>query len=101
MAVEEIHIGDTGTSVDLTILDAGVALNLTGATITFYFRRPNLSTFSRPATIASAATGLARYVTVAIDFDASGTWHVQALVSFSGTEAWRTKLVRFLVHANA
>jgi hypothetical protein len=52
----------------------GEAWDLTGATVTLHFRRPDGTTFARTATITDAAAGEAEYTTLTTDLDTAGWW---------------------------
>ncbi len=67
MSVQKVVQGDIGTTLRFNIIDQDKKIvNLTGATVTLYIERPDV-TLTKSCSIVSAATGLAQYVTVAND----------------------------------
>lgn len=58
----------------LGIKKNGVVWDLTGATVSVIFERPDETEFTRVATITDAANGLASYTNPAGELDVIGTW---------------------------
>lgn len=68
----------------LTPQQNGAPWNVTGATITFIFVRPDLTTLTKSATVASGG-GYAYYDTSTSDLNEDGTWTISFLVILGGT----------------
>ncbi len=66
--------------IDLTL--SLVAWNLTGLTVTFWWRRPDGSSFIQVAT--NPSSGKAQYQDVAPQLNMKGTWALSAFVSGYG-----------------
>ncbi len=101
MAAEELHVGDIGTSIIVTIQDDGVAVDVSSASpITFTFCRPDATTFTRTGVLnTTGADGKVKYVTVSGDLDTHGTWKYQVTVTISGS-VWNTDIGTLVVHKN-
>jgi hypothetical protein len=84
MALQQDNVGST---IQLTVLDGGVAVDLTTATsVSLRFKKPDGNVFDRDGDISSAPDdGLVEYVTVAGDIDQDGVWQLQATVEMGGT----------------
>jgi hypothetical protein len=54
--------------------------NLTGATVSLIFTRPDRTTFTKSMDVTSASGGIAEYTTDDDDLDMEGTWFVQIRV---------------------
>lgn len=52
----------------------GVTWDITGATVTLIFRKPDGTTSTKIATITSGVGGLAEYTTLTTDLDVISTW---------------------------
>lgn len=97
--MEEIYLGDVGTSFEFTILDQeGNVVPLTGTgTFKLRFKRPRGERLEVPATLVTDGTdGRIRYVTVAGDIDEAGKWKVQSFVQTS-QGAWSSNVHEFFV----
>ncbi len=51
-----------------------VVWDITGATVTLVFRKPNGVTVTKSATITNGVAGLAEYTTLTTDLDVISTW---------------------------
>ncbi len=80
----DIHLGNTNVGnterVTFTIYKDEVPWDVTSATVTFRFKRPNKTTFDRAAVIGNGPAGVVYYDTVDGDFDVPGQWAVSVLV---------------------
>lgn len=99
----EIHIDDIGTQFKFTILDSGVAVDLSDATLRqVKFKKPDDSTSTKTASVfgdGSASSGVMYYNSLAGDLDQGGSYKVQAKVTIpSGT--FSTDIYTFKVHCN-
>jgi hypothetical protein len=81
----DIYPGEKGFKIEITIKDsAGVAFNLTGATVVYKIQNPKDATESLTATIDNAASGITSFVTVDENkFTAVGKYKVQPKVTTS------------------
>lgn len=67
MHIPKVVQGDVGTRLRFNITDQNRAIvNLTGATVTLYIQRPDV-TLTRSCSVIGAASGLAEYTTIAGD----------------------------------
>lgn len=101
----QIHVGDTGTSFELTIKnEQGQIVNLATVTIDdieIIFMKPDGTTLTKTASFVTDGTdGKVKYVTVATDLDAFGTWAIQAYVNYVAGGALHSDIRRFEVIAN-
>ncbi len=68
MSAQKVVQGDVGTALRFTILDQDKKIvNLTGATVTLYIERPDI-TLTKQCNIIGAASGIVQYTTVSGDF---------------------------------
>jgi hypothetical protein len=68
---------ETGSNIPFEVhatLDTGLPWNLTGATVTLTFRRPDGTRFTRLATVTDGPGGVARYVSTTAELDVPGYW---------------------------
>ena len=100
-AKEEIHLGDIGTSLQLEIVEDGVALDISTATsLKMRFQKPSGSTLDKDASfVTDGSDGLIRYVTVSGDLDEAGTWTRQAFMQI-GSWHGQSSRVQFVVRGN-
>jgi len=78
---------DTAPVLQYTVLDENkVAIDLTGATVTFYMQDLNGITIinAGSVTITDAANGVVEYQFLAADSDVSGHFHGEFVITFSG-----------------
>jgi len=100
MAANEIHLNDVGTEFKLTIADAGSVVDVSSATTTVNFRRPDGTCFSKTADkVDGGSGGIVRYITESGDLNTTGTWKLQAFVDFGATEFY-SDIHSFRVHKN-
>lgn len=80
----KIYVGQTAL-----VITVGVRCNITGATCTIKYKKPNGARGEFAATIVNATTGVIRYtVSSSSDIDQAGLWSLWAYVVFSdGTVA--------------
>lgn len=100
MADQRPFVGDIGTKFDYYITDNGEILNITGATITLYYKKPGTDVLvSKTGVIISAVAGHVRYTGESGFLTVAGTWQVQALVVFDVSNSFRTEIGEFNVKA--
>ena len=94
---EEIHVGDIGTAMIVTLREHGEILDLAEfETITFTLTRPDGTACGGPGEILDAGAGRVQYLTVAGDLSMAGLWTVQVQVT-NLLGAWTTSRGRFVV----
>ena len=97
---DEVHIGDVGTVIKLTIEENGTAIDVTAATsIIVDFERPDGSTLTLTGYIFSGTSGIVAYDSLAATFDQAGPWRAQARVVL-GAATWRSSIAKFNVYGN-
>jgi len=102
MAKEEIHVGDIGTVLTVTVKDGSTVVNISSATVTknLILVDSDGSKHTKAASFVTDGTdGKLRYTTVSGDLALAGHWQLQVyLVLSSGS--WHTDVGSFTVHAN-
>ncbi len=101
-ALDEVHVGDIGTVFEATITDAGVVVDISGAsTKDLNFLKPDgTTTLNKNGSFTTDGTdGKLRYTTISGDLDTAGTWQIQAHVILGGG-AWKSDIIEFNVFAN-
>lgn len=97
---EEIHVGDVGTALRTTIYDDTTIVDISSATLTFYFKKPGGTIVSEVGSLVTDGTdGRCQYVSEVGFFDVAGTWNFQVKVVL-GDYTWRTNIQEFKVHEN-
>lgn len=78
-------VGDTARTLRNTLTDgAGVAMNLTGATVKLRWRTGTGSTQEAAAVVVTPASGIVEYTFLAGSFPTAGTYEAEWVVTFSG-----------------
>jgi hypothetical protein len=97
----EIHVDDVGTNFRVTIKDENdAAVDVSTATVTFIFKKPDNSLITRSTTFVTDGTdGLVNYASVIGDLDQHGNWSLQAFVDYGSTE-WYSDITKFKVYSN-
>ena len=105
--LEEAHVNDIGTIFRVTIYDTtstggSVITDVSDATtITFTFKRPDGTTFTKSGSFTSDGTdGKVQYATVDGDLNGAGTWGLQILVLTSAGFSHNTNVATFRVFEN-
>jgi len=101
MAANEIHVGDIGTVLRVTVKDGDDAVDVSTATTkTIILEDPSGNNSDKAATFTTDGTdGKIQYTTVSGDLDERGNWSIQAKVVMpSGT--WYSDIYTFEVHGN-
>jgi len=65
-----------------------VGIDLTAATVTYEFQQPDVTSFSKAATIDDVAGGITSYVTVAADLDQVGDYKINPKVVIGSDTYW-------------
>ena len=101
MSANEIHVGDVGTVLTVTVKDDTAVVNISSATTKqIILRKPSSSKLEKVGVfVTDGADGQMKYTTVSGDLGESGDWSVQAkVVLTSGT--WYSDTSTFTVHPN-
>jgi hypothetical protein len=97
MALQSIQQGDINTTLQITVEDGGVVVNITGGTGTMYLLPPDGSVKTlNSISIPTGTDGIMTKVTVSGDIDEPGLWRIQGKVVL-GASTLFTKLGRFRV----
>lgn len=97
----QIHVGDIGTVLVVTILEDGSAVDISSASsLQIILRKPDGVSYTKTATIYTDGTdGKLSYTVLDGDLDAAGLWKIQAVVVIpSGT--YSSSVGSFKVHCN-
>lgn len=97
MSSENMHVGDIGTHIRVTI--SGYDGDFTPTTIKFSFLKPNKTKVSKDGVLYSASNGIVEYVTQDGDLDIKGIWKLQVWVELSDG-SWYTNKTTFEVDNN-
>lgn len=111
--VDELHVGDIGTSIELEITECDStgtsAVDITTAdslTVRFQKVAPTYTVIERIGTIYTGGTngdgtdGIVQYITVAGDIDQVGKWKIQAIVDFPVGSKFHSSIVKMSVKDN-
>src|SRR4051812_13975148 len=101
MACGEIHVGDLGTQILITLNDCDVAVDLSSATVKeMIFMKPDCTHVTVVADFYTDGTdGILSYVTPASFWDQKGNWRLQGVVTFSVSK-FRSDISNFSVYPN-
>jgi len=96
----EIHVGDIGTVIKISIEDDGAALDISSSTAqNILVLKPDGSTETWVAEFDDdGVDGVIAYTTTSGDIDMPGIWYLQAKLSYSGAEVTFAAHQRILVH---
>jgi uncharacterized protein YfaS (alpha-2-macroglobulin family) len=94
---EPITVGSTPT-FEAAFTRDGAAWDLTGATVTFYLKKPDGTLLTRTPTITNAVGGIAAYQALTTDLDVKGTWR-NAWKVVGGGQTFVSGLERLQVEA--
>lgn len=79
-----------------TVTRNGSVWDLTGATVTLSFKRPDGTSTSRSASLLSAANGQVNYDSATVDLNQAGTWTRSWSISLGGI-VYKTPPIQFTV----
>lgn len=104
--IEDLHIGDIGTVIKVTVQDKDAncvltALDVSTATTReFIFKKPSGDKLTVTATFTTDGTdGQIEYATVDGDLDEVGEWKIQVYIVLPGG-SWRSEIGSFKVSKN-
>lgn len=97
----QIHVNDVGTTLIGTVLDSGVAVDISSASsIQMFIKKPDQTTLTKTASFNSDGTdGKMKYVTVSGDIDQAGNYKIQGKVVL-GTATYFSSVSTFKVYCN-
>jgi hypothetical protein len=97
----EIHEGDVGTKLLVTITDDGSVVDISSATtLSIFIKKPNGTVLSRTGVLETDGTdGKMYYITVAGDLDKAGNYKIQAKVVLA-SGSFFSSTATFKVHCN-
>lgn len=97
----EMHIGDIGSVIRITVKDAGVAVDISSAsTKQILLEKPDGTILTKTAQfLTTGADGVIQYTTIAGDLDVAGIWRAQAYI-VSATWSGHSSPYQFTVFAN-
>lgn len=97
-----IHIGDVGTLMRVTIYDQdNAAIDLSGVIVKkILLRKPNGQVVEKTALFNTNGTdGKLKYTTLTGDIDVAGAWKLQGYIEGTTTK-WHSDIVEFTVDGN-
>jgi hypothetical protein len=97
----QIHVNDIGTTLIGTVLDSGIAVDISSAsTIQMIIKKPDQTTSTKTASFNTDGTdGKMKYVTVSGDIDQAGNYKIQGKVIL-GTATYFSSVSTFKVYCN-
>ena len=101
MSANEIHKGDIGTVLTITIKDSATAVDISGATTkNFVLKKPGGSLTTITANFTGSGTsGVVNFTSTSSHFDTTGTYQLQVYIA-DATGTWRTDIYSFFVYPN-
>lgn len=100
--MSEIHVGDIGTTFEVTFKESGVALDISSSSSRdLVFKTPADVTKTKSGTLVTDGTdGRAKYVATSGFLDEAGYWRLQGVVTFSSSNIYRSDVKKFKVFPN-
>ena len=97
----EIHEGDIGTKLLITVTDDGVVVDLSSATsLSIFIKKPDGTILTRVGVLETDGTdGKMYYITLTGELDAAGGYKIQGLVVIP-SGSYYTSTSTFKVHCN-
>lgn len=97
----EIHEGDIGTKLLITVTDDGSIVDISSASsLSIYIRKPSGTILTRTGVLETDGTdGKMYYITVAGDLDVAGSYKIQGKVVLPAG-SYYTSTATFKVHCN-
>ena len=97
----QIHVGDIGTTLIVTILENGSVVDISSATsLQIVIRKPDATTLTKTGVLTTDGTdGKMQYISIAGDFDQSGNYRIQGKVELTGGN-YSSSVGSFKVHCN-
>ena len=97
----EIHEGDVGTKLLITVTDDGSVVDISSATSKdIFIKKPDGTILNRTGVLETDGTdGKMYYITIAGDLDTAGNYKIQGKVTLA-TGTFYTSTATFKVHCN-
>lgn len=97
----EIHVGDVGTQLIMTVKDDGVVVDISSASLLqVIIRKPDGQSYTKTGTLYTDGTdGKMYYTSISGDFNAAGTYKIQGKVILIGG-TYYTSISDFKVYCN-
>lgn len=97
----QIHVGDIGTQLVITVYDDGNVVDISGASVVnIIIRKPDGTSEIKTANLYTDGTdGKMVYVAIAGDFNIAGNYKIQGKVMVA-TGTYYTSIGTFKVHCN-
>ena len=97
----EIHEGDIGTKLLITVTDDGSVVDISSASsLSIYIKKPDGTILTRTGVLETDGTdGKMYYITVAGDLDKAGNYKIQGRVVLA-SGSYYTSTATFKVHCN-
>ena len=97
----EIHVGDVGTQLIMTVKDDGVVVDISNASsLSVIIKKPDGVNYTKTGTLLNdGADGKMYYTSVSGDFNAAGNYKIQGIVTLSGGTFY-TSISTFKVFCN-
>lgn len=98
---DQIHVGDIGTQLIVTVYDDGEIVDISSATtLTIFIKKPDGSSISKVGLLYTDGTDGKMYcISIANDFDMSGNYKIQGKVTLGGG-TYYTSVGSFKVYCN-
>jgi len=99
--VSQIHEGDIGTKLLITVTDDGQVVDISSAiSLSIFIRKPDGTILTRVGVLETDGTdGKMYYITVSGDLDKAGSYKIQGQV-FLTSGSYYTSTATFKVHCN-
>jgi hypothetical protein len=97
----EIHVGDVGTQLIMTVKDDGVVVDISSASsLSVIIKKPDGVNYTKIGTLLNDGTdGKMYYTSVNGDFNAAGNYKIQGIVTLPGGTFY-TSISTFKVFCN-
>ena len=91
-SIDTITLGDIGTDLQITVTEAGTAVDISSAAVLeVLLTKPSGTEIARTASRLNGGTdGKLHYTTVAGDIDERGIWSYRARVTFSPSQVYHS-----------
>lgn len=97
----EIHVGDLGTQLIMTVKDDGVIVDISSASaLNVIIKKPSGQSYIKTGTLLGDGTdGKMYYTSISGDFDVAGLYKIQGKVTINGA-IYYTSISSFKVYCN-
>lgn len=96
----EVHVGDIGTVIQVTLQDAGTAIDISGAsTKSILVLKPDGTEVTWTAEfVTDGSDGAIKYTTASGDLNVAGVWYLQPQIVFASGVSFAAASQHLLVH---